>query len=130
MTLLYHRLVQKSSLIVQLHLKFGYFKVDNFTRGLTNYKPEVYTECVTGLHNLTERGDDLVIKFVFNEVLGEKIKRDGQRISLSEISRQTGISKNALSHMSRDEITRINFSTLDALCEYFDCDPGDLLRKE
>lgn len=72
----------------------------------------------------------MTIKFVFNEKLGEEIKKRGERISLSEISRQTGISKNALSNMSGGEISRINFATLDALCEFFDCGPGDLLVRE
>jgi len=72
----------------------------------------------------------MMIKFRFNEVLGDKIQKDGKRVSLSEISRQTGISKNALSHMSKGGISRINFSTLDALCNFFGCTPGDLLTHE
>ena len=70
-----------------------------------------------------------MIKFRFNEMLGDKIKRDGELVSLADVSRATGISKNALSHMSREQLTRINFDTLDALCDYFECNPGDLLEK-
>lgn len=68
----------------------------------------------------------MAIKLLFDERLFEKMNREKRRISLSEISRETGISKNALSNLSRG-VSRSNFSTLNALCRYFDCITGDLL---
>ena len=72
----------------------------------------------------------MAIRCLFEERLFEKMNKEKRRISLQEISEATGISKNSLSNLSKPSLTGINFKTLETLCRYFECGPGDLLRLE
>ncbi|WP_425127967.1 helix-turn-helix domain-containing protein [Rummeliibacillus suwonensis] len=49
---------------------------------------------------------------------------------MSELSQETGISRNALSSLDRGIGKGVNYSTLEALCKYFNCDVGDILKFE
>lgn len=51
------------------------------------------------------------------------------RITLRELSRQTGITAANLSKFDRSELTRIDLGTLDTLCEFFNVGPGDILER-
>ncbi|MBO2535678.1 helix-turn-helix transcriptional regulator [Rummeliibacillus suwonensis] len=52
------------------------------------------------------------------------------RVNISELSQETGISRNALSSLDRGIGKGVNYSTLEALCKYFNCDVGDILKFE
>jgi putative transcriptional regulator len=54
-----------------------------------------------------------------------------RRINISELHRETGLSRTLLTLMHKDEVSRIDIASLDKLCEFFNCDVGDILtRKE
>ena len=53
-----------------------------------------------------------------------------QKMSLTELSEQVGITMANLSILKRDKAKAIRFSTLIALCEALDCQPGDILELE
>ncbi len=56
-----------------------------------------------------------------------------RKISLKELSERVGIANVNLSKMKTGKISAIRFSTLEAICEVLDCQPGDILeykRKE
>jgi len=53
---------------------------------------------------------------------GKKIR------SLNELSRQTGVSAPALGRLYDGTNVRIDYSTIEALCLFFDCQIGDLLE--
>jgi len=48
--------------------------------------------------------------------------------SLAQVSREAGVSVPAVSRLANETAVRVDFGTLDALCKYFDCQPGDLLE--
>jgi ATP-dependent Clp protease ATP-binding subunit ClpX len=48
--------------------------------------------------------------------------------SLNELSEKVGVSNVNLSKMKTGKISAIRFSTLEAICEVLDCQPGDILE--
>ena len=53
-----------------------------------------------------------------------------RKVSLKELSDQVGITNVNLYKMKTGKISAIRFSTLEAICEALDCQPGDLLEYE
>jgi putative transcriptional regulator len=53
-----------------------------------------------------------------------------RKLSLTELSEQVGITMANLSILKRSKAKAIRFSTLIALCEALDCQPGDILELE
>lgn len=51
-----------------------------------------------------------------------------RKISLNELAQKVGISNVNLSNIKTGKISAIRFSTLDAICEVLDCQPGDILE--
>lgn len=51
-----------------------------------------------------------------------------REMSLNELSKRVGISLANLSILKNGKGKAIRFSTLNALCEALDCQPGDLLK--
>jgi len=55
------------------------------------------------------------------------VKRD---MSLTELSEEVGITISNLSILKTGKAKAIRFSTLEAICEALDCQPGDILEYE
>ena len=51
-----------------------------------------------------------------------------RKISLKELSDKVGVSNVNLSKMKTGKISAIRFSTLEAICEALNCQPGDILE--
>ena len=51
-----------------------------------------------------------------------------RKMSLNELSEHVGISNVNLSKIKTRKVTAIRFSTLSAICEALDCQPGDILE--
>ncbi len=51
-----------------------------------------------------------------------------QKVSLTELSEQVGITLANLSILKNNKARAIRFTTLAALCEALDCQPGDILE--
>ena len=51
-----------------------------------------------------------------------------RKMSLKELSEQVGVSNVNLSKMKTGKIPAIRFSTLEAICEVLNCQPGDILE--
>jgi len=51
-----------------------------------------------------------------------------RKMSLNELARRVGIANVNLSNIKTGKISAIRFSTLDAICDVLDCQPGDLLE--
>lgn len=49
-------------------------------------------------------------------------------MSLTELSQRVGVSMTNLSLLKTGKVKAIRFSTLEAICEALDCQPGDLLE--
>ena len=53
-----------------------------------------------------------------------------RKMSLTELSEKVGVTMANLSILKRGKAKAIRFSTLIALCEALDCQPGDILEIE
>ena len=53
-----------------------------------------------------------------------------RKISLGDLAEQVGISNVNLSKIKTGKVQAIRFSTLAAICEALDCQPGDILEYE
>ena len=69
-----------------------------------------------------------MLRVLFKQLLDEKSFRERKRITLNEVSEGTGLSRATLTRISNVPGYNTNTDTLDALCRYFNCGPGDLLE--
>jgi len=51
-----------------------------------------------------------------------------RKISLNELAAKVGIANVNLSNIKTGKISAIRFSTLAAICDVLDCQPGDILE--
>ena len=51
-----------------------------------------------------------------------------RKISLNELSDKIGIANVNLSKIKTGKVSAIRFSTLEAICDILDCQPGDILE--
>lgn len=51
-----------------------------------------------------------------------------RKINLKDLSERVGVSNVNLSKMKTGKISAIRFSTLEAICDALNCQPGDLLE--
>lgn len=57
-----------------------------------------------------------------------RIKK-GDKLSLVELAQQTGVARETLSRMMSGDV-RVSGQTIEKLCNFFRCQPGDLLYME
>ena len=57
----------------------------------------------------------------------ERVMAD-RKISLNELAARVGISNVNLSNLKTGKVKAVRFSTLDAICDVLDCQPGDILE--
>ncbi len=62
------------------------------------------------------------IKIHLGRLLGER------KMKMSELSRKTGISKNALSDLYYEKVKAIRFDTLEKICKALGCVVGELIE--
>ena len=53
-----------------------------------------------------------------------------RKMSLTELSEKVGVTMSNLSILKTGKAKAIRFSTLEAICEVLDCQPGDILEFE
>lgn len=66
----------------------------------------------------------------FLVLLKQKEAKEGHRITYADVKAATGIAESTLSAWANNTIQRFDRDTIEALCAYFDCKPGDLLVLE
>ena len=60
-------------------------------------------------------------------LIAEKESREGRRWGYDDIATETGLSKNTIYKLSNNLTGRVDFRTLDTLCQFFKCQIGELL---
>nr|WP_212758310.1 helix-turn-helix transcriptional regulator [Usitatibacter palustris] len=53
-----------------------------------------------------------------------------RKVRSKELAAHVGITEQNLSLLKSGKVKGIRFSTLEAICQYLECQPGDLLRYE
>lgn len=51
-----------------------------------------------------------------------------RKMSLNELSARVGVANVNLSKLKTGKVSAIRFSTLEAICDVLDCQPGDILE--
>ena len=51
-----------------------------------------------------------------------------RKMSLNELSERVGVANVNLSKLKNGRVSAIRFSTLEAICEVLNCQPGDILE--
>lgn len=57
----------------------------------------------------------------------DKVMSD-RRVSVSELARVVGITRANMSNLKSGKIKAIRFSTLEGICRYLKCQPGDIIE--
>jgi DNA-binding Xre family transcriptional regulator len=64
------------------------------------------------------------------EIKREKEEREGASISWDKVAKDTGLAYTTILRWANDHINRFDDETLAKLCEYFEVQPGDILKYE
>ena len=64
----------------------------------------------------------------FAVLLAEKRVKERRNIPLSEVAESTGISRQALYKWENNSIERFETRVINALCQYFGIEPGELFQ--
>jgi putative transcriptional regulator len=67
-----------------------------------------------------------MIQCRLRELMAVKGRREHRRITYDDIWTATGIAKTTLTRLANDRSDRVAMATIERLCVYFDCQPGDL----
>lgn len=51
-----------------------------------------------------------------------------RKMSLNELSERVGVANVNLSKLKNGKVSAVRFSTLEAICDVLDCQPGDILE--
>ena len=51
-----------------------------------------------------------------------------RKMTLNELSEKVGVANVNLSKLKNGHVSAIRFSTLEAICDVLDCQPGDILE--
>ena len=51
-----------------------------------------------------------------------------RKMSLNELSERVGVANVNLSKLKNGRVSAIRFSTLEAICDVLDCQPGEILE--
>ena len=65
----------------------------------------------------------MAIKNRLSVLMGER------KYNIQAVIDRTGIDRTTISNMYHDKLKRVDLNTLDRLCELFDCEPGDILKR-
>lgn len=63
----------------------------------------------------------------FRILLAEKATRERHGIAINDVQRDTGIAWSTLNSWANNQVTRYDAPVIQALCDYFQCQVGELL---
>lgn len=69
-----------------------------------------------------------MIRFHLKELIARHERKQGRRVTLDEIARETGIGRNTLTRLAGPTESNATTETLDKLCEYFGCRIEELVE--
>lgn len=64
-----------------------------------------------------------MLKCRLSILMGEK------RLNMQDIHEKTGLSRNTITNLYHEKATRIDFNTIEKICDLLGCEVGDLLQK-
>lgn len=70
-----------------------------------------------------------MIRFRLKELMADKAFKENRRVTLEDVSVATGVHRATLSRIANKNGYSTSTDVLDALCEYFDCEVGDIAER-
>jgi putative transcriptional regulator len=67
-----------------------------------------------------------MIQCRLRELMAAMSRQARRKITYDVIKEDTGLAKSTLARLANDKAELIGKSTMDRLCAFFDCQPGDL----
>lgn len=64
-----------------------------------------------------------MIKCNLSKLMGE------HKVNIQTVHEETGLNRNTISNLYHEKVSRIDFSTIDKLCVFFNCEVGELLEQ-
>jgi putative transcriptional regulator len=72
----------------------------------------------------------MAVQFRLKELIAERERKTGQRVTYRNIRDETGISTSVLHKVATNKQKMISLTVIDRLCNYFGCQVGDLMVRE
>ncbi len=69
-----------------------------------------------------------MLRVMVRQLLDEKSFQEQRKITQKDLCEETGLSKNTVSRLFSMPGYNGSFDSIDVLCKYFSCQPGDILR--
>lgn len=63
-----------------------------------------------------------MIKCHLSELMGKK------KLKIADLARETGLHRNTITLLYKEEASRIELEAMEKLCIYFNCDVGELFE--
>ena len=70
----------------------------------------------------------VMIRIKLKQLLDDKAFKEGRRITLNEVSVQTGIARATINRIANKPGYNTTTDNIEALCRYLDCTPCDLIE--
>ena len=70
----------------------------------------------------------MMIRLLVKKLLDDKSFQQKEKITLNQVSEETGISRATLNRVANTPGYNTNTDTINALCKYFECLPNDLME--
>ena len=70
----------------------------------------------------------VMIRIKLKQLLDDKAFKEGRRITLNEVSVQTGIARATINRIANKAGYNTTTDNIEALCRYLDCTPCDLIE--
>ena len=67
-----------------------------------------------------------MIQCRLRELMAVRARQGRRKVTYDLIREETGLSKNTLARLANDRADLVALNTMDRLCAFFDCQPGDL----
>ena len=55
-----------------------------------------------------------------------KSRQERRKITYEDIQAESGVNKNSIAKLTNDRSAMVGMSTIDRLCAYFECQPGEI----
>ena len=69
-----------------------------------------------------------MIRLLVKKLLDDKSFKEKRKITLNQVSEDTGISRATLNRIVNNPGYNTNTDAINALCKYFNCAPGELIE--
>lgn len=72
----------------------------------------------------------MTIENRFGVLLAEKAAKERRNISIAEVARETGLTRQTLQAWANNTISRYDAPVINSICDYLGCTPGELIVKK